>query len=355
MNKFFCIFCIIVFIFKTETVFSNNLIFDVNNIKVSGRINSDLDNKKLIEIAFQKAFIIFVNKTLLKKDAVNLYKTKIEIIKDLILTYQIAKNEINDKKENLLTLNIKFDKKKINDFLVQRGIPYADISNISLTLLPILIKQKDILLYEENFFYKNWIKTENTEEITNDNLINYNLALENIEDLEYINKNKENLELIDVKKITSFDVGKNYALIIIYFTEDKFRAYIKTLIENKEIDKNIDLKIYSESEVRSYEKAISVLKEEINQIWKEQNLIDVNMLSFLDFFLETKKNNDFLKLRSVLDSIDIVENYSVLEMTNEYSKIRLKYKGKINKIKDKLIEQKINIKITDNIWRLRIN
>ena len=42
-------------------------------------------------------------------------------------------------------------------------------------------------------------------------------------------------------------------------------------------------------------------------------------------------------------------------MTNEYSKIRLKYKGKVNKIKDKLTEQKINIKITDNIWRLRIN
>ena len=355
MNKFFCIFCIIVFIFKTETVFSNNLIYDVNNIEVRGKINNDLDNKKLIETAFQKAFIIFINKTLLNKDAVNLYKTKIGIIKDLILTYQIVKNERNDKKENFLTFNIKFDQKKINDFFAQRRISYVDISNISLTLFPILIKQKDIFLYEENFFYKNWTKTENTTEITDDNLITYNLALENIEDFEYINKNKENLELIDVKKIISFDAGKNYALLIIYFTEDKFRAYIKTLIENKEIDKNIDLKIYPESEVKSYEEAILVLKEEISQIWKEQNLIDVNTPSFLDFFLETKKNNDYLKLRSVLDSIDIVENYSVLEMTNEYSKIRLKYKGKVNKIKDKLIKQKINIKITDNIWRLRIN
>ena len=355
MNKFFCIFFIIVFIFKTETVFSNNLIYDVNNIEVRGKINNDLDNKKLIETAFQKAFIIFINKILLNKDAVNLYKTKIGIIKDLILTYQIVKNERNDKKENFLTFNIKFDQKKISDFFAQRRISYADISNISLTLFPILIKQKDIFLYKENFFYENWTKIENTTEITDDNLITYNLALEDIEDFEYINKNKENLELIDVKKIISFDARKNYALLIIYFTEDKFRAYIKTLIENKEIDTDIDLKIYPESEVKSYEEAIFVLKEEISQIWKEQNLIDVNTPSFLDFFLETKKNNDYLKLRSVLDSINIVENYSVLEMTNEYSKIRLKYKGKVNKIKDKLIEQKINIKITDNIWRLRIN
>ena len=67
MNKFFLIFCIIVFLFKTQTVFSNNLIYDVNNIEVSGKINKNLDKKILIQSAFQKAFITFVNKTLLKK------------------------------------------------------------------------------------------------------------------------------------------------------------------------------------------------------------------------------------------------------------------------------------------------
>jgi len=355
MNKFFCIFCIIVFLFKTETVFSNNLIYDVNNIEVSGKIKNNLDNKKLIEAAFQKAFIIFVNRALLNEDATSLYKTKIGIIKDLILTYQIIKNERNYKKENSLTVNIKFDQKKVNNFFAQKRILYADISNISLTLLPILIKEKDVFLFTDNFFYNNWTKTENATEIANYNLVNYNLAIENIEDLEYINKNKENLELIDIKKINSLYEDKNYALLIIYFIEDKFRAYVKTLIENKEIDKNIDLKIYPENEIKSYEEAILTLKEEISQIWKGQNLIDVNTPSFLDFFLENKQINDYLKLRSILDSIDIIENYFVLEMTNEYVKIRLKYKGKINKIRDKLIEQKISIQIIDNIWRLRIN
>ena len=45
MNKFFFIACIIVFIFKTQTVFSNNLIYDVNNIQVSGKINNNFDKK----------------------------------------------------------------------------------------------------------------------------------------------------------------------------------------------------------------------------------------------------------------------------------------------------------------------
>ena len=42
-------------------------------------------------------------------------------------------------------------------------------------------------------------------------------------------------------------------------------------------------------------------------------------------------------------------------MTNEYIKIRLKYKGKVSKLKEKLMENKINIKIKDNIWRARLN
>ena len=97
MNKFFFIICIIVLLFKTQTVFSNNLIYDVNNIEVSGKINNDSDKKKLIQSAFQKAFIIFVNKTLLKADAINLYKTKISTIEELVFAYQI----VTDKKKKI--------------------------------------------------------------------------------------------------------------------------------------------------------------------------------------------------------------------------------------------------------------
>ena len=63
MSKYLFLFCIIVFLFKTETVFSDNSIYDVNNIKVSGKLNNNLDNSKLLESAFKKAFLIFINKT----------------------------------------------------------------------------------------------------------------------------------------------------------------------------------------------------------------------------------------------------------------------------------------------------
>ena len=222
-------------------------------------------------------------------------------------------------------------------------------------MLPILIKDEEIFLYEENFFYKNWSKVEDKTLNPKDELISYNLALENIEDLEYINNLKEKIDLIDIKKINSFKEAKNYALLTIYSSENKLKAYLKTSIKNKDIDRSIDLNFYPEDKEKSYYKAIKIVKKEINQIWKEQNLIDVNVPSFLDLFLQTEKIDDFLKLKSILKTIDVIENYSVLEMTSEYSKIRIKYKGKINKIKIKLKEKKINIQIVDNVWKLKIN
>ena len=355
MNKLFFTFCIIVFLVKTQTVFSNNLIYDVNNIEVSGRISTDLDKKKLIQSAFQKAFIVFTNKTLLRKDAVNLNKTKITTIEDLVFAYQIVKNEKNNKKENIVTINVKFDQKKISNFLAQNGISYADVSNIFLTLLPVLIKNKEVLMFSENFFYNNWLENQNVEVSSKDILITYNLALENVEDLQYINANKKNLELIETINLTSIKDVRNYAFLLVYFTEDQLRAYVKTSIDNKKIDKNFNLKIYPDDEERTYREAIVTIKQEINQIWKGQNLIDVNTPAFLDLFLEVEEMNDYLKLSNTFDSIDSIENYSVLEMTNEYLKVRLKYKGKVNRLRNKLIENNINIKIIDDIWRAKIN
>ena len=74
----------------------------------------------------------------------------------------------------------------------------------------------------------------------------------------------------------------------------------------------------------------------------------------MDLLLEVSKPHDYLKLISSLDSMELIENYSVLEMTNKYIKIRIKYRGKVNRIKDKLLNKKINIQIADNVWKIKL-
>ena len=351
MSKYLFILSIIVFLFKTETVFSAETIYDVNNIQVSGKLNSNLDNNKLIEEAFRKAFLIFINKTLLEKDIETLSKTNIQIIKDFIFTHQIASQKKSIDEEIILTVNVKFDPKKINNYLSINNISYADISEISISILPILRKENNLFIFSDNFFYNEWNKTENDKKNTEAQLINYNLALENAEDLFYINNNKENLELIDINKLNSLSEEKNKIFLILTLNEDA-KVFIKAYFNEKEVIKNITL---NNNSTDDYNSLIMNVKDLINQIWKEQNLIDINTPAYLDIIFDIKKINDFLKFRTFLDTIDIIDNYSILEITNKYAKIRMKYKGKISNLREKFLNEKININIENNEWSLSFN
>ena len=351
MSKYLFILSIIVFLFKTETVFSAETIYDVNNIQVSGKLNSNLDNNKLIEEAFRKAFLIFINKTLLEKDIETLSKTNIQIIKDFIFTHQITSQKKSIDEEIILTVNVKFDPKKINNYLSINNISYADISEISISILPILRKENNLFIFSDNFFYNEWNKTENDKKNTEAQLINYNLALENAEDLFYINNNKENLELIDINKLNSLSEEKNKIFLIFTLNEDA-KVFIKAYFNEKEVIKNITL---NNNSTDDYNSLIMNVKDLINQIWKEQNLIDINTPAYLDIIFDIKEINDFLKFRTFLDTLDIIDNYSILEITNKYAKIRMKYKGKISNLREKFLNEKININIENNEWSLSFN
>ncbi len=351
MSKYLFILSIIVFLFKTETVFSAETIYDVNNIQVSGKLNNNLDNNKLIEEAFRKAFLIFINKTLLEKDIETLSKTNIQIIKDFIFTHQITSQKKSIDEEIILTVNVKFDPKKINNYLSINNISYADISEISISILPILRKENNLFIFSDNFFYNEWNKTENDKKNTEAQLINYNLALENAEDLFYINNNRENLELIDINKLNSLSEEKNKIFLIFTLNEDT-KVFIKAYFNEKEVIKNITL---NNNSTDDYNSLIMNVKDLINQIWKEQNLIDINTPAYLDIIFDIKKINDFLKFRTFLDTIDIIDNYSILEITNKYAKIRMKYKGKISNLREKFLNEKININIENNEWSLSFN
>tara|TARA_B110000444_G_scaffold257977_1_gene297699 strand:- start:2082 stop:3149 length:1068 start_codon:yes stop_codon:yes gene_type:complete len=353
MSKFLFLFCIIVYLFKTETVFSDNSIYDVNNIKVSGKLNNNLDNSKLLESAFKKAFLIFINKTLLIEDIKSLNNTKIKTIKDLIFTYQIISRKKNNNQESELIVNVKFDQRKINNYFSINNISYADVSNISISILPIIKKNNNIFIFSDNFFYNEWNKIENNKTILDSELINYNLALENAEDLFYINSFKDNLELIDIKKLSSLNKQEN-KIFLVFFIEDKVKVFIKAYFNNREIIKNININLKTTNDTELFKAAIINIKNQINQIWKEQNLIDINTPSYLDIFFEIKKINDLFNFRIFLDGVDVIENHSILEMTNKYAKVRIRYKGRISNLRNEFSREKIELKIKNNQWRLRL-
>ena len=121
------------------------------------------------------------------------------------------------------------------------------------------------------------------------------------------------------------------------------------IVKNFEVTNSLDI-----DRISNFEKTRGNIKREIVEILKSQNLIDIRTPSFLNIFVDIRKQDDLLKTRSVLKKIKLIENFYVLELNKNYAKVRIKYFGKIEKIKNKFNEMGIELKNLDNQWKVVI-
>ena len=95
MKLYKIIFILIVF-FKTETLFSDNNLFSVNNVEIEKK--DKITNDILANRAIKKGFNQLLKRILLTEDVNRLSDLKFSNIKELVIYYQIT-NTSNDKKE----------------------------------------------------------------------------------------------------------------------------------------------------------------------------------------------------------------------------------------------------------------
>ena len=135
-----------------------------------------------------------------------------------------------------MSYNIFFDKEKMHDLFYKTGISYSDIINKEIYLLPILIQDDQLYVYNKNFFYENWNNT-----FEND-IIEFVLPLENIEIIQNINSNKENLLGLDLRNMFLEYSNANLALVLIQRSNSKNeKVYLKTNILGNDINKNLQI------------------------------------------------------------------------------------------------------------------
>ena len=231
--KFYKIIFILIVFFKTETLFSENNLFNVDNIQLEK--NDKTTNKAISDLAIKKGFQKLITKILLKEDINKLSDLNFSSIKQLVTYYQ-RKNTLNSKNNiELVNFNISFDKDKIHDLFYKRGILYSEISDKELYVLPILVKENEIFIFNNNYFYKNWNKVYNNDL---SDLIDFILPLENIEIIKKINDNRSSLISLNIIELFQEYSNKNLALILIEDSKtSNEKIYINTIIQEKKYQK----------------------------------------------------------------------------------------------------------------------
>ncbi len=336
------IFILIVFL-KTETLLSDNYLFNVNNIEVKKK--DKITNIQLADKAIKKGFSSLLSKILLNDDISKLSDLNFSSIKQLVTYYQVADISEEKKTEGLLNFSITFDKDKIHNLFYQRGISYSEIIDKELYILPILLKKNEIFVFNNNYFYEKWAK------IKQDDLIEFILPLENIEIIQNINKNKNNLISLNLNNLFKEYINKNFAIILIEdnnsFSE---KIFIKASIQGKIISKSFNIKNEQKNREKFYENIIISSKKELIDMVKSKNLIDIRTPSFINARLNLNKKSNYVKLSEKIISIDSIENIYVQEFNKDYMELRIKYLGKLDKIINQLKKESIKLGLVNDRW-----
>jgi len=337
---------IIIIFFKTGNVLSNNNIFNVNNVEINKESYKNTQN--LANLAFKKAFLKLLDRVLLEEDYKKISETNLLQIKELISYYQIITPE-EDENTKFIKVNVFFDQNKMHNFFFRRNILYSDILNTEIVILPIIIDKDKYFIYSQNYFYKNW----NQESLNN--LIEYILPLEDIENIKKIINNKDDLYKINISDILKDYNNNNLAFIVIEKKENFAKIFLNTKISDQKLIKSLSIDQDNFQEEEFNNKIILEIKKEIKNLVKSQNLIDVRTPSFLNVEINLENKNNLFEFQKKIENIDLINNFYIQQLKKDFAIVKIKYLGKINKIIKKLKDQNIDLKMVEGQWRIKIS
>ena len=286
---------------------------------------------------------------LLEGDHQKLLDINLKKIKKLVSYYQIINPEDNTK-EDKIKINIFFDKDKIHDFFYQKNILYSDIINTEMILFPLLIIDNEYFIFSKNYFYKNW----NLKEKDPNNLIEYNLPLENVEIIQKIDLNKSHFNKIKISDFFKEYNQSNMAFAIIEINNDNAKVFLNTQISGKKLKKNLSIQKINMSVDQFNNQIILTIKNKLSDLVKLQNLIDVRTPSFLNVKIKLNNKGNLVEFRNRINKIDLLDDFYVKQLNKDYALVKIKYLGKISKIIKKLKSKNINLIMIQAQWQLEI-
>lgn len=344
-KKIFFFLIILLFLSKTQNIFSNEDTFTVDNIVIEGNINQINNKNKYINIAFRKSFQKLITNIIKLEDQKKILSTDTETIKSFVQNYRIIEEEIFQDKYKM-KLSVSFKERSINEFFNNKGISYSAVSKLETIIYPIFILDSELQIFSGNKFFDEWNDTKEFQDV------NFILPVKNIDDLNFIKQNQDSLEEIDLSKLVDNYEIKNNAIVILRYDKDTLNVFIKTNFKNTKKYKKIKIIVKNLDEKKVREETISKLKFLIHDIWKEQNLVDVSAPSYLTVNIKIENAKKLSQMIKKIENINLIKNFYITEFNKNNAKIKIKYLGKIKSLKNVFLDNGFILRGEDNEWSL---
>tara|TARA_B100000686_G_C16696795_1_gene921011 strand:+ start:45 stop:1139 length:1095 start_codon:yes stop_codon:yes gene_type:complete len=348
LKKYIFIFLsVAIFLFIHESKsFSEENVFIIDKVIVEGKIDINFSREKYINKALTDSFEILKYRILLSKDLQKIKNLKLKDVKVLVNRFQILE-ETFKKDKYTGTYKIFYDDNKVKKFLSNKNISFSEPSKISAVFYPALFIDGEMKDFNGNYFYKKW----NSIKIKNE-VINFIMPLEDIDDILKIKEMKNKIEELNVNDLVNkYDV-QNYAFALMDYNNKKLNIYLKTMFNNNKTSRNITYEIDNIDNQSSADFILKDLKLKITDIWKEENIINLSMPLTINVRFEYKKLIDLDKLKDTFYQINIIDNYSLEELNTNNSFFKIYYYGNPKRLSNELLKYGYKLKNDQGHWIL---
>ena len=340
-KKIFIIFIATLFLLTTQSnSYSEDDSIFTNTVEVEGPINVNFSRNKYIDQAFLKSFEILMSKVLLSKDLSKINDIKLNKIKNMINSFQILE-EIYRKEKYKATLKVSFNVMKVKKFLGSKNISFSQPKKITAIFFPMLFINEEIQHFNENYFYNEWMEYKIENEI-----INFILPLEDLDDFTAIKSAKNKIEELDFDNFVNKYNTKNYAFTLMNYQNNQLNIYLKTKFNNSSISKNISYDLEDIQDEKKMNLILRDLKIIIRDIWLEENIINLSIPLSIKVKYKHKSIKDLNNLKNILYKINTIDNFSLDEFDINNSFFKIYYYGNPKKLRSELLN--FNYELKDN-------
>ena len=329
--------------------FSEEDVFTIDEIKIKGAIDVNFSREKYVNKAFSNSFEILMNKILLISDLKKVEKLKLKEIKNLIKSFKILEESY---REDIYRANFQviYNEQKVKEFLRKKNISFSLPKNISAVFYPVFYINGKMQNLNENFFYNNWNKIKIKNE-----LINFILPLDDLDDISQITKMRDNLEDLNILSLVSKYGEKNYVFVLMDYGKNKLNIYLKTNFNNNMISKNISYEVKNINDELILDSILKDLKLIINDLWKEENIINLLMPLSIKIKFQHSKLKDLDKLRKNFSRMGIIDSYKLEEFNINNSDYKIYYYGNPKKLKAELFKYGYELINNQGVWQLYLH
>ena len=344
---FFLLLALIKFFFSTTNLYAKG--FNINNVEISTKFEINFNKEDVLDEGFEIAFNKLINTILKSSDLRTINKVSLNEIKSMIETFSIKEEKFINQ-VYYVNLDVTFNKKQIFDLLEKRNIfPSLPIKN-KIFLLPIIIDENknELFIFSNNFILNNINQDSQSNE-----LLEYVLPSEDLEDLKLIKDNIQNIENYDFSKIINKYFLNDYVITLLFQGSDQLRVLSKINFNNKKFIDNKTFTNLNFVTMENQNRLIQIIKTTYEDQWKLINQINTSIKLPLTISIENNESLKISKFEKTLLEQDLIYDFNI----NKFDHKKIIYKVIFNGSPDNFFTTMANFGyqfvFKDQVWVLR--